>query len=689
MTEKNNASFISWIRSPSSDIWLFVVFVVLLNLVASRAFLRLDLTGPKSYSLSNASKEVVKTIEEPLSVKVFFSENLPAPYSSVYQYVKDILCEYKSSSNGNFSYEYYSMDDPEDESNARKYGIAPVQIQEVANNEVGFKSAYMSLAFTYADQIERLENITTTSGLEYKITSTIAKILSNTNALAGLSDSVTVTLYRSSSMSKLGINGFDRMEEIVRKAFDTVNGKFRNRMSFAVVDPEESSVQSLTERYGIQSLRWKDSSETHTGAIGLVVEAGESFRTVPLTVANAIFEYVVSGLDGLEDTLTKSVESLVSKTTKIAYVTNHGELGIQDSQNGAGNFASLVDDNYSFEEIDLSSADIPVGTQSLVINGPKTAFTEEELYKVDQFLLRGGNLMLFLDPFNMQQDPYTGQASYTPIDTGLERLLAAYGVKTGKEYVMDEECYYQNDRQYGRLQFYYAPMLSDQNVNQKHVLSKNLGYLIFLMPGSIDTEEASKNADTAVTVLAHTSPKSWIMKDNIMLSPLMNSAPSDKSTESVHDLAVLVEGSFKSAFDTAVATKQVAEENSAMQDVSTDSHIAKSVQKGKIFLVPTSYITSPQILQADSDEPIALFLKNAVDYMNGNGDLCAMRTKGLSLNTLHVTSGPLANIAKYFNIVGLAVIVVIVGLLVWGSRSKHRKEILLRYDANDVREGAK
>ena len=95
---KKNNRFISWIKSSSSDVWLFIIAVVLLNLVAARCFFRLDLTEPKSYSLSSASREVVHNLEEPMSVKVFFTKNLPAPYSNVEQYLTDLLSEYKTAS---------------------------------------------------------------------------------------------------------------------------------------------------------------------------------------------------------------------------------------------------------------------------------------------------------------------------------------------------------------------------------------------------------------------------------------------------------------------------------------------------------------------------------------------------------------------------------------------------------------
>ncbi len=710
-------AFMRWMSDPSWDVRLFIIAVVLLNLVASRAFIRWDLTKSKSYSLSPASKELVRTVEEPLDIKVFFSQKLPAPYSTVYQYVSDILSEYKGASRGRLNYEFYDMEDGENQALARKYGISQVQIQEIADNEVGFKSAYMGMAFSYADQIEKLDGLTDTDGLEYKISQTIGKIISNTNAISGLGDAVTVTLYRSSKLSGFGISGFDDMDRMVQEAFAKVNPKFQNMMTFSVQDPGPEEAESLSERYGIQTLAWENSQgQTEHGTIGLVVEAGDKFRTVPLQMVNMIFSYAVSGLDDLEENLTDSVKALASKSTKIAYATGHGELALNDAQNGAANFAGLLGDSYSLEELDLSKNDIPGGIQTLVINGPKTAFSENELYKVDQFLMKGGRLMLFLDPFNEQSNPYTGESSYEKIQTGLERLLAKYGIKTENAYVLDEDCYSQPTQQYGKLNFYYAPVLSDRGLNQKNSITANLGYVIFLMPGLIDTSEAASKAGNKLTVLASSSSKSWTMTDNVSLSPFTVSPPADKTGMKSHELAVLLEGRFESSFDrppedagtepgaaeesggagasggTGVSG---AKEGTAASDASKaagltkEGHAARSLQDGKILLIPTSYITGPQILQADSDAPVAKFLENAVDYMNGNGDLCAMRTKGLSLSTLHLSSGPLVALAKGFNIIGLAVIVALIGLLALLSRSAHRKEIRLRYDADDKREVSK
>ncbi len=58
---------------------IYVVVVVLVNLVGMTLFFRFDLTQNKIYSISAASKKVVSTLSEPLTINVFFTKNLPAP----------------------------------------------------------------------------------------------------------------------------------------------------------------------------------------------------------------------------------------------------------------------------------------------------------------------------------------------------------------------------------------------------------------------------------------------------------------------------------------------------------------------------------------------------------------------------------------------------------------------------------
>ena len=80
-----------------------------------------------------------------------------------------------------------------------------------------------------------------------------------------------------------------------------------------------------------------------------------------------------------------------------------------------------------------------------------------------------------------------------------------------------------------------------------------------------------------------------------------------------------------------------------------------------------------------------MLLMNVVDYMNGNEELCTMRTKSLSVNTLTIKSMAAANFWKYFNEYGLVVILALVGLLVWRARAKRRVAINKKYNPDDTR----
>jgi len=122
---------LNWLKSPKSDFALLVIVLVLACIVGHNAHLRLDITKQRAYSLSAASKQTVKTLTEPLSVKIFFSENLPSTYSKVSTYVKDILMEYKGAANKNFSYTIFDMDKSESQKIATGYGLRQIQIQEV------------------------------------------------------------------------------------------------------------------------------------------------------------------------------------------------------------------------------------------------------------------------------------------------------------------------------------------------------------------------------------------------------------------------------------------------------------------------------------------------------------------------------------------------------------------------------
>lgn len=690
--------FLKWLKSPKSDFALFILLLILANLAAHNAFLRFDLTAPKSYSLSKASRSIVKNIEQPLNVRVFFADNLPSPYNGVAQYVKDILVEYKGAANSKFSVNYMDMSKPENEAIAREYGLHQIQIQEVKNNEVGFKQAYMGIVVSYGDSIELMDGITSVDGFEYSLTTKISKMISMSDTLEALGsgEKITLTLYTSDELSSFR----KQAEEVLRDAVNAANKKNLDRLSFQVVSPAADELDQLTAKYGLPRLNVQGQDGSSVSAVfGAVLEFGEKFTLLPVKISRVLFGYGVTGLDEIDETISGALEALLSKTTKIGYITGHGEVSFEQAQNpygqqdfsSAANFEAMLSGMYELSSIDLSKDEIPVDMKLVILNGPKSDFSEIELYKLDQFIMKGGNVLFFMDGLVAGQQDYYGNVSYAPNANNVDRLLEKYGVNRAKNLVLDKNCYTQTDRVYGKMNLYWVPLLQKSSLAKKHVITNNLGYVIMLMNGSLDVSKALENKNITTTVLAKSSADSWTMDKNIVLNPNMMMPPADKNARKSENLAVLLEGKFDSAFDAAPELVESGDEKASGSDdgvskIESDSHLKASVQSGKIVVFSSSGITTAQLLDGNvSGNPIAMMLLNVVDYMNGNEDFCTMRTKGLSLNTLTVKSAAFAKIMQYFNQFGLVVLVAVCGLVILKKRSARRRQIDEKYNPDDER----
>lgn len=685
--------FINWLKSPSSDFALFIVFLLLLNIVSYNSFFRLDLTEPKSYSLSKPSKQVVKNLQEPLTIRVFFDKNLPTPYNSVAQYVEDLLAEYDGVANKNFSVINMDLSKEESLAMASDYGLSQIQIQEIKNNEVGFKQVYMGLVLSYGDSIETLDSITSTEGFEYKLTTKISKMISTADTLANLKqdEKINVTLYFSPVLKNMGISGCAELEEIVETTFKEVNKQNKDRLDYKVVNPSESETIEFVQKYGIQAIQYKSENQQKVAALGLVVEYNDDFRVIPVQIERSLFGYVVSGLETIGESINESLQSLMSNVQSIGYVTGHGELSLQDERQ-ALNFNKMVSAHYQIEELNLVENDIPMNMSCIVINGPKADFAEEELYKIDQFIMRGGNVMFFVDSLVEQGGSPYQAAEYVPNELNIDKLLNKYGVKRNYDYVMDTNCYTTSSPEYGKVNLYWAPIMQKDSLAKKSVITQNLGYLIFLQNGSLDISGAENNSNLKSTVLVKSSPESWAQSERIMLNPIFMTPP-EASNFAPQNLAVMIEGKFDSAytekpeFETSDESAEATENQTKDENqLTTENHLASAKLPGKIFVTGSSYVTTYQILDGQDTSPISMFFLNVIDYLNGNEEVCTMRTKGLGINVLTIKSPALATIAKYFNQFGLVILVAVAGLIVVRSRAKRRKQIREKYNPNDSRQ---
>src|SRR5438874_12394454 len=91
--------------------------VILLNVIGARVSARADLTRDDVFTLAPGSVSILQGLEDDLTVKVYLTRDLPAPFNQLPRFLPDKLDEYKAVSNGKLRYELVY---PEDDENLRK-----------------------------------------------------------------------------------------------------------------------------------------------------------------------------------------------------------------------------------------------------------------------------------------------------------------------------------------------------------------------------------------------------------------------------------------------------------------------------------------------------------------------------------------------------------------------------------------
>lgn len=722
----------------------YLVVVVLVNVVGLTLSFRADLTSGGVYSLSEASKQVVSTLSEPLTINVFFTRNLPAPHNNTERYLNDLLEEYAVHSNKYFNYRFYDVsaeegdideDAKRNQEMARNYGIYPVQIQNIEQDEVKFQNAYMGMVMIHGDVIEKLPAITTTEGLEYTITSKIEKLNNKISALVNLKEPVQVKLFFSSALGdvapQLRMNNLMEVPSRIESIVDELKKKYYGKIAFTRLDPTaDPSLDEQVARYNILTLRWpsmKDRSGNEVlaaghASAGIVVEWGDMYESMPLiSVINLpLFgtQYQLANMEELEEKLGELIDDVIDINKKIGYLSDYGTppMGrmpqipnMPQQQDALGNFNGLLSETYSINNIRLKDGEIPEGIDCLIIAGPREPLSDYALFQIDQFLMEGKSLAIFLDSFeeimpSQEQgwDSYNRGPVYRPINSGLEKLLNHYGVGMKKSYVLDTKCFEQRLPQMyggGKRPIYYAPIIQAEHINRDLPFLHNIKALITLKSSPVELKtDALESSGLWSATLFSSSDESWEMSGRIDLNPWAMQPPTNPDEMESRPLAVLVEGEFPSYFAGKEIPEKPAEEESEpaegeegekpaaaeeeerpMDEITGEGAIIERGRPGRLFLIGTSEILRDNVIDEEGKSTSATFVMNLLDHLNGRPAYAEMRSKMQQFNPLRETTAGVKTFVKSLNIAGLPVIIVLFGIVVWVRRSARKRSIEMMF----------
>ena len=270
------------------------------------------------------------------------------------------------------------------------------------------------------------------------------------------------------------------------------------RISVREVDPERNLIeaQTLVDRYEIAQLNV------------VVFDAGDDRRVVDTT---DLAEYDYSGMQmgqgpqmtgfkGEQVFTSTLVELMESRKPKVVFTVGHGELQLDDfSPQGLSSARDLLGkDNFEIEDwASIGESGVPEGTDLVVIAGPSSTWLEPEIDLLRSYLKGGGRLLALLDP---TLSPDGGLVA-----TGLESLMAEFGVDVGDDIVVDPA---------NPLPFFGAETIF-VTVYDDHVITRSLdqAQLPVILALARSVSQGDEVEGITVTELMRTSIEGWGERD--------------------------------------------------------------------------------------------------------------------------------------------------------------------------------
>lgn len=296
--------------------------------------------------------------------------------------------------------------------------------------------------------------------------------------------------------------------------------------------------------------------------------------------SSRISQEEINGAEALmEYQFIKTLDKLVrDKRPGIAYATGNGEP--VDAR--AYDLVQTLEQDYAFGIVNLPAQPVIPDVDVLLIVKPTEQFTEAEKLKIDQYVMRGGKLLCFIDNLIAEQD----SLAFKPETIGYDRnlnltdLLFRYGARINTDLVMDLQCDMiplvvggtAENPQLEFLRWNYFPLFEPV---KNQLLNKNLGYIAGRFVNSVDTIQVPGIRKSLVLA---SSPNARIIKTPALISLNENKdVPEDeKFRQAGIPVAVLLEGKFTSLYKNRASQAQrdsLAGYGTGFRDESADNKI--------------------------------------------------------------------------------------------------------------------
>ncbi len=696
--------------------------LLLANLwLSPQGWVRADLTQGNIYSLSQATRNYLRQVREPLLIRGYFSADTHPLLAPLVPRLRDLLQEYAQAGGDRMRVEFvdpHGRQEIEEEAGSR-YGIRPVPFQTASKYQASVVNSYFDILIAYGDQYETLGyedlieiKVRSESDLqvelknpEYDITRAIRKVLNayqgEGNPFDSLSKPVALHAYVSprlrlpQPLDQLR----DDLQAILAELEQGSNGSF----SYRLEDPDANGGQlgrRLQDEKGLAPLI-TGLLDPNPFWFSLELRSGQESVPVPLPAA-----LDKAGLQRSIEAALKRFSPGFLKTVGILAPQQTPQFGGMPGMAGGGpGFASLrqvLGENLRLKDLDLKDGRVPADVDLLMLLAPEN-LDEKQVFAVDQFLMQGGTLVLSSAPFSAGVDRTITARRH---ESGLEDWLGHMGIRIEHSMVLDPDnaaLPVPVERNLGgfaiqeirMLDYPYFPSLRAEGLNPDSPLTADLGEVALTWASPVE-RDAEKNAKRRYVWLLKSSPASWLSDSTDVLPdfqrhPRLGFEPSGDQGE--HTLGLVLKGRFDSFFtgkDSPLAGQSEQTDISAEADAETEAAeqgpvvtgvIKRSTDAARIILFASNGFLSDEALTLAGQglgtlytKPLEL-LQNTLDWALDDGGLSGIRSRGHFARTLKPMERDSQLFWEYLNY-----LLAVVGLLlIWLLLKRQRSRAQIRY----------
>lgn len=298
-------------------------------------------------------------------------------------------------------------------------------------------------------------------------------------------------------------------------------------------------------------------------------------------------------------------------------------------------FINELKQDFEVRELQPSIQQIDDDVDVLLVLHPKN-FSDNALYAIDQFILRGGKVLAFVDPMSFVDarsapgnNPMQGAMNAS---SSLEKLTKAWGVEYDVGKVVADMVHSTRIQSRTNPEGESAPAvlsLPGAALNTNDVITAEVGSVVLPYSGVFTGTPVE---GLKQTVLMHTSPQSQLVEKFMAQFGAQNIAKEFKASGTEYALAIRLAGKFKSAFPDGPPGS-----GDTNQPVNASAHLKESARETAVVLVGDSDLLFDEVVarvQQIFNQRIVMpmngnltFVQNIVEQSAGDQNLIAIRSR--------------------------------------------------------------